>query len=235
MSKIESWFKKIAAECGCKEIDVERAYRMTRNELMKQGLEPDDPEYNKELMLKTKKKVMKESISTAYEEGVKAGEEWNGYKKVINPYQGEPEEKEWKKGFEKGASLSESNDVKTIVIKKDSSTGEFRVPSFDNKEAGAYYTDDKEDAIDTAKDMYKRAGFDNIDIKFRTVKDFDMYLHKESNIEISLNILTEMIKREADGFNVYSEKGKHMGGPYKTKKEAVERLRQIEYFKHKGK
>jgi len=29
-------------------------------------------------------------------------------------------------------------------------------------------------------------------------------------------------------------KGKNLGGPYKTKKEAEKRLRQVEFFKHKG-
>jgi hypothetical protein len=31
-----------------------------------------------------------------------------------------------------------------------------------------------------------------------------------------------------------SEKGKNLGGPYKTKKEAERRLRQAEFFKHRG-
>lgn len=62
MFKVDEWFKKIASECGCKAEDVERAYRTTRNELMKQGLQPDDPKYNSELMMRTKKKVMKESL-----------------------------------------------------------------------------------------------------------------------------------------------------------------------------
>ena len=35
-----------------------------------------------------------------------------------------------------------------------------------------------------------------------------------------------------DGWHVYAENGKHMGGPYKTEMEADRRLRQIEYFKH---
>jgi len=42
-------------------------------------------------------------------------------------------------------------------------------------------------------------------------------------------------KRSSDDvWCVYSEKGKLMGR-YKTKREAVRRLRQIEYFKHKKK
>lgn len=43
-----------------------------------------------------------------------------------------------------------------------------------------------------------------------------------------------MIRHVKGGFKVVSEKGKNLGGPYKSKKEAEERLRQVEYFKHKG-
>jgi hypothetical protein len=43
-----------------------------------------------------------------------------------------------------------------------------------------------------------------------------------------------MIKKTEGGYKVVSEKGnKNLGGPYKTKKEAEKRLRQVEYFKHK--
>jgi len=43
---------------------------------------------------------------------------------------------------------------------------------------------------------------------------------------------TTMIKKVAGGYKVLSEKGKNLGGPYKTKKEAETRLKQVEYFKH---
>ena len=42
-----------------------------------------------------------------------------------------------------------------------------------------------------------------------------------------------MIKKVAGGYQVLSENGKNLGGPYKTKKEAEKRLRQVEFFKHK--
>ena len=42
-----------------------------------------------------------------------------------------------------------------------------------------------------------------------------------------------MIKKAAGVYKVVSEKGKNLGGPYKTKKEAEKRLQQVEYFKHK--
>lgn len=45
-----------------------------------------------------------------------------------------------------------------------------------------------------------------------------------------------MVKKSGDGYKVYSEKtGKPLSRAYKTKAEAVKRLGQIEYFKHKGK
>lgn len=42
----------------------------------------------------------------------------------------------------------------------------------------------------------------------------------------------KVIRKEADGYYVKSESGKSLGGPYKTKKEAEERLKQVEMFKH---
>jgi hypothetical protein len=44
---------------------------------------------------------------------------------------------------------------------------------------------------------------------------------------------TKMIKKVKEGYKVLSEKGKSLGGPYKTKAEAEKRLRQVEYFKHR--
>ena len=43
-----------------------------------------------------------------------------------------------------------------------------------------------------------------------------------------------MIKKVSGGYKVLSEKNKSLGGPYKTKEEALKRLRQVEYFKHKN-
>lgn len=42
-----------------------------------------------------------------------------------------------------------------------------------------------------------------------------------------------MIKETSKGWVVKSESGKTLSKPYKTKQEAQERLRQIEYFKNK--
>jgi len=44
-----------------------------------------------------------------------------------------------------------------------------------------------------------------------------------------------MITKRKDGYHVLSEKGrKNLGGPYKTREEALKRLRQVEFFKHQG-
>lgn len=44
-----------------------------------------------------------------------------------------------------------------------------------------------------------------------------------------------MIVKSGKGYSVKSEKGKNLGGPYKSKAAAAKRLRQVEYFKHKVK
>ena len=40
-----------------------------------------------------------------------------------------------------------------------------------------------------------------------------------------------MIKKVSGGYRVLSEKGKNLGGPYKTKRAAEKRLQQVEFFK----
>jgi hypothetical protein len=42
-----------------------------------------------------------------------------------------------------------------------------------------------------------------------------------------------MIVKRDSGYHVVSKKGKNLGGPYKSKDQAVKRLQQVEYFKHK--
>jgi len=41
-----------------------------------------------------------------------------------------------------------------------------------------------------------------------------------------------MIRKTSGGYKVLSEKGKNLGGSYKTRPEAERPLRQVEYFKH---
>jgi hypothetical protein len=42
-----------------------------------------------------------------------------------------------------------------------------------------------------------------------------------------------MIRKTKEGYKVLSEKGKNLGGPYKSRAEAEKRLRQVECFKHR--
>lgn len=45
-----------------------------------------------------------------------------------------------------------------------------------------------------------------------------------------------MIVKRTKGYYVLSKKTKrNLGGPYKTKEEALKRLRQVEFFKRQGK
>ena len=48
------------------------------------------------------------------------------------------------------------------------------------------------------------------------------------------NFELAVVVRKKDGWHVLSKDGKNLGGPYKTKKEALKRLKQVEYYKHKG-
>jgi hypothetical protein len=43
-----------------------------------------------------------------------------------------------------------------------------------------------------------------------------------------------VIQKRKAGYHVLSEKGKNLGGPYKSREQAAKRLQQVEYFKHKG-
>ena len=43
-----------------------------------------------------------------------------------------------------------------------------------------------------------------------------------------------MIKKVKGGYDVVSRTtGRNLGGPYKTREEALKRLRQVEFFKHR--
>jgi hypothetical protein len=44
-----------------------------------------------------------------------------------------------------------------------------------------------------------------------------------------------MIVKRVKGYYVLSKKARrNLGGPYKTRQEAVKRLQQVEFFKHRG-
>ena len=42
-----------------------------------------------------------------------------------------------------------------------------------------------------------------------------------------------MIKKVKGGYKVLSEKGKNLGGPYKSEEQAEKRLKQVEFFKRR--
>ena len=44
-----------------------------------------------------------------------------------------------------------------------------------------------------------------------------------------------MITKRKNGYFVISKSGKKLGGPYNSRQKAVERLRQVEYFKRRKK
>lgn len=44
-----------------------------------------------------------------------------------------------------------------------------------------------------------------------------------------------MIRKTNKGYSVKSEKGRNLGGPYSSRAQAEKRLKQVEYFKKKGK
>lgn len=55
----------------------------------------------------------------------------------------------------------------SVIIQKDIN-GEYRVPSLERTEAGAYYTDDRQDALETAKKIH---GAD-VSLSIKRVKEF---------------------------------------------------------------
>ena len=60
------------------------------------------------------------------------------------------------------------NNTVRVIIKRDENM-EYRVPAPDGREAGAYYTDDKDDAIGTVNYMYKGV---KVLIQFRNVSGY---------------------------------------------------------------
>ena len=42
-----------------------------------------------------------------------------------------------------------------------------------------------------------------------------------------------MVKKVKGGYKVLSEKGKNLGGPYKSEEQAEKRLKQVEFFKRR--
>lgn len=66
-------------------------------------------------------------------------------------------------------------------------------------------------------------------------KHIQRYIYlKFINVYTSAKKISKVVHK-SDGWHVLSEEGKNLGGPYKTKAEAVTRLKQVEFYKsHKG-
>ena len=62
-----------------------------------------------------------------------------------------------------------------------------------------------------------------------TTSKIKEYQKKEMYLDSKIN---DIIKETKEGYIIYSEKGKRLSKPYKTKKEAEDRLKEIEMFKH---
>jgi len=57
---------------------------------------------------------------------------------------------------------------------------------------------------------------------------------EKKNFNQAIEYEQGVVVKRKDGWHVLSEKDKNLGGPYKTKKEAVERLKQVEFYKNKS-
>lgn len=62
----------------------------------------------------------------------------------------------------------------------------------------------------------------------------NLIISEEDIIETESLIEKGKIVKEKDGYHVISKEGKNLGGPYKTYKQALKRLKEVEYFKHQG-
>lgn len=71
--------------------------------------------------------------------------------------------------------------------------------------------------------------YDELLTNGRIVEQLDKVMVRSA----SLIVVSTIVKRKK-GYYVLSEKGKNLGGPYKSKSKAQKRLRQVEYFKHKA-
>jgi hypothetical protein len=61
----------------------------------------------------------------------------------------------------------------------------------------------------------------------------DRFWHMEIKYSKSKLRSLNMIRKVKGGYQVFSENGRNLGGPYKTKAAAAKRLRQVEFFKRR--
>jgi len=77
------------------------------------------------------------------------------------------------------------------------------------------------------KNNYALFNESNTVIKSFNLNNIDKLIGKNNKSN-----LLEKILHVKGGYKVVSEKGKNLGGPYKSQNEAKKRLKQVEYFKH---
>ena len=63
-------------------------------------------------------------------------------------------------------------------------------------------------------------------------REYLEYLEPTEGEKISDSKIQDIIKKESEGYIIYSHKGKRLSKAFKTKEEAEKRLKQIEMFKH---
>jgi hypothetical protein len=112
--------------------------------------------------------------------------------------------------------LKEDLNEGTVTIEK--ADGEYRVPAEDGYEDGAYYTDDKEDAVSTAKKVFG----DDATIKFRSVPEFaggkyDKYRPKGVKEDLDESINRGLVKAYEQG-KKFGKSWEHSGKDPKTGK-----------------
>jgi hypothetical protein len=69
--------------------------------------------------------------------------------------------------------------------------------------------------------------------RWRHMSKYEHFVHPINGKLLFREVM--MIKKTTGGYKVLSEKGKNLGGPYKTRAEAEKRLRQVEFFKRRKK
>lgn len=140
------------------------------------------------------------------------------------------------------ASTYTDKEMEEIYSKTRSDSGDHY---WDSTGGGNVYYDWNHDSSDypKPKDMQKADTIEQIVPPSRRYKTWiipprsdqtDLFTAPANDGEIEASLqLVSYIRKHKDGWHVFSEKGKHLGGPYSSKEKAVHRLKQVEYFKHK--
>jgi len=102
-----------------------------------------------------------------------------------------------------------------------------------SEELSNYYSSvDLQQARMDAFNRYRDSSDPSIKQNWSAVINKIMDALRLQTIENAAQIKLAKIVKQEDGYYVKSEKGKNLGGPYKSKEEASSRLDQVEYFKN---